>query len=360
MNKIQTYKEVFKGRADVVPKFWQTKDAQRSGYSPLCRNEWKEGLCNKPCRACGNADYIPLSDELIWGHLTGKHILGVYPLLPDNTCNFTAADFDDHDDYRNPFSDMKNFYETCQIQSIPCYPLRSKSGKGYHTYIFFYPPVPAWKGRVVTFALLQETEVIGEDAVLSSFDRLFPNQDKIARRGFGNLIALPFQGKAAKFGHTLFLDPNTGFKEPCKNQLEILKRIEKISELKLDELIEEWDLHQKNYQITLNDFSEENSRAIKKLLRCKFIKWCKENPETLSEPLWYALISNLVSVRPGGYSLCHEFSGEHKNYTPEETDYKIHQAMDATAPHTCQYIIKSGFRCDEGCKVKAPAALIFQ
>ncbi len=255
---------------------------------------------------------------------------------------------------------MNNFYETCQIQCIPCYPLRSKSGKGYHTYIFFYSPVPAWKGRAVTFALLQEARVIGEGAVLSSFDRLFPNQDTIGRKAFGNLIALPFQGKAAKFGHTLFLDPNKGFREPYENQFEILKRIEKISELKLDELIEEWDLHQKNYQLTLNDFSEENSRAIKKLLRCKFIKWCKENLETLPEPLWYALISNLVSVRPGGYSLCHEFSREHKNYTPEETYYKIHQAMDATAPHTCEYIRKNGFRCDKECKVKAPVALIFQ
>jgi len=83
MNKIQTYREVFKGRTDVVPKFWQTKDAQRLGYSPLCRNEWIEGLCHKPYRTCDNADYIPLSDELIQGHLTGRHILGVYPLLKE-------------------------------------------------------------------------------------------------------------------------------------------------------------------------------------------------------------------------------------------------------------------------------------
>lgn len=360
MDKIHLFKDVFKGRTDVVPRFWQTKDGQRSGYSPLCRNEWKQGICKKPCRTCDNADYIPLSDEQIWEHLTGIHILGVYPLLPDSTCTFIAADFDNHNNYRNPLSDVKRLYETCQVQNIPCYLLRSKSGKGYHTYLFFYSPVPAWKARVVMFALLKEAECIGEDDALSSFDRLFPNQDKPTGIGLGNLIALPFQGKAAKFGHTLFLDPNKGFKKPYKNQFEILRRIEKISELTLDELIEEWDLCQKRYKHTLNDFPKEHSQAVNKLLKCQFIRWCREHPDAVPEPLWYALISNLVSVRPGGYSLCHEFSREHAQYTREETDYKIHQALDATAPHTCEYIKNNGFSCDEKCGVKAPVALMYR
>ncbi|MCB9870180.1 MAG: DEAD/DEAH box helicase family protein, partial [Planctomycetes bacterium] len=41
---------------------------------------------------------------------------------------------------------------------------------------------------------------------LSSYDRLFPNQDTMPRGGFGNLIALPLQHEARKAGHTLFAD----------------------------------------------------------------------------------------------------------------------------------------------------------
>jgi hypothetical protein len=94
--KLALFKSAFAGRRDVVPRFWTSKDQTKVGYSPLCRNEWKDGVCEKPCRACQNADYVALSDEHLFGHFQGKHILGVYPLLPDNTCHFLAADFDDH------------------------------------------------------------------------------------------------------------------------------------------------------------------------------------------------------------------------------------------------------------------------
>ena len=141
-----------------------------------------------------------------------------YPLLQDNSCNFIAADFDNHNGDREPLQDVKAYCEACQIQDIPCYALRSKSGKGYHVYIFFSTPVPAWKARVVAFALLQEAGVIGDDVKLSSFDRLFPNQDELTGKKLGNLIALPFQGQAAHHDNTLFLNPDTNFIKPFDTQ----------------------------------------------------------------------------------------------------------------------------------------------
>ena len=42
-----------------------------------------------------------------------------------------------------------------------------------------------------------------------SFDRLFPNQNNLAKEGFGNLIAIPMQGLAVRLNNTLFLDPET-------------------------------------------------------------------------------------------------------------------------------------------------------
>jgi len=43
---------------------------------------------------------------------------------------------------------------------------------------------------------------VGDDAEISSFDRLFPNQDKLPEngKGLGNLISMPFQGDAGLVG----------------------------------------------------------------------------------------------------------------------------------------------------------------
>src|SRR5213083_3716691 len=41
---------------------------------------------------------------------------------------------------------------------------------------------------------------------MTSYDRLFPNQDTLPRGGFGNLIALPLQHEARERGNTVFVD----------------------------------------------------------------------------------------------------------------------------------------------------------
>ena len=212
-DKVRLFRSVFKGREDIVPRYWISKDGGRSGYSPLCRNEWKEGICQKPCRNCLNSDYIPLSDDLVIDHFKGRHILGVYPLLQDNSCNFIVADFDDHHGIvgKSLLDDVKSFHEVCWVQGIPCHVLRSKSGRGYHVYSFFDYPVPAWKARVVYFAFLEEAQLLDTDGYgvrdkvtdditddvaddvadegsidqtsSSGFDRLFPNQDHLSGGG---------------------------------------------------------------------------------------------------------------------------------------------------------------------------------
>ena len=174
-NKIQIFKNVFRGRDDVVTKYWSNTNTH--GYSPICRNQWKKGLCKKPCESWPNADYEPLTDQLIAKHLRGGHILGIYPLLKNNTCGFVAADFDNHDGTKDPLKDVIAYFETCSCQDIPCYVFRSRSGTGYHVYIFFDVPIPAWKARAIANALLEEAQVVGDGIVKSSFDKLFPAQE---------------------------------------------------------------------------------------------------------------------------------------------------------------------------------------
>jgi hypothetical protein len=92
--------------------------------------------------------------------------------------------------------------------------------------------------------------------------------------------------------------------------------------------------------------------------KCDFIRWCKDHSEKVTEPLWYAALSNLLTIRPGGKALCHEFSKNHPNYTARETDLKILHALDY-GPHTCAFIHDKGFECSKACGVKSPAALGF-
>lgn len=234
--KVHLFQAAFQGRQDIVPLL------RKSGYAPLCANEWREGVCQWPkgkCADCTSADYMPLDVEMVADHFRGRHIFGVYPLLPDGTCHFVAGDFDDHGGDQDPLKDVTALFEVCEVNDLTLYVLRSKSGKGFHAYLFFAGPVPAWKARAVMFALIEEA---GINARTSSFDRLFPNQDQLTGKGFGNLIALPLQGKAARGGHTLFLDPRTGLMEPVPSQWETLEHLERIEEPHLDRLIQDWDL----------------------------------------------------------------------------------------------------------------------
>ena len=264
VQKLELFRSVFRGRTDVVPRYWESRKGGR-GYSPICSNERREGFCQKlhgrSCSDCDNSDYVSLSDDLLSAHLQGEHVLGTYPLLPDETCHFVVADLDNHDGERDPLTDVKRISEVCEREGIPVYALRSRSGKGYHVYLFLKGAISARKARMGAFALLREAQVVGENASVSSFDRLFPNQDTHTGRGLGNLIGLPFQGEAAKNGHTIFLDPATGYERPFDDQRSVLETVQRIPEAHIDALVERWNLNlRQNNHVGVG--GSTNSRAL--------------------------------------------------------------------------------------------------
>lgn len=95
--KITLFLSLFQGRPDVYARRWESKNG-RSGYSPVCKNEWKPDVCLKPkgkCADCSHAEYCAYDENAVESHLSGHYILGIYPLLPDETCRFLAIDFDE-------------------------------------------------------------------------------------------------------------------------------------------------------------------------------------------------------------------------------------------------------------------------
>ncbi|GBC63096.1 hypothetical protein DENIS_4085 [Desulfonema ishimotonii] len=376
--KIRLFRNRFRGRRDVVPRFWRSPKSGRSGYTPLCRNEWQRPRCQKgrrasACARCGHMDPVPLSDSLLWRHFSGEHILGVYPLLPDGTCHFIAADFDNHTGDRNPLRDVLAFYEVCQVQEMPCHVCRSKSGTGYHAFMFFRSPVSAAKARCAAFALLQEAEIVGPDAAVSSFDRLFPNQDRLSGKGLGNLIALPFQGSAAREGHTLFLDPATGFTGPHRNPWAYLAQMETVSETALDGLMADWGLKlpvapraavypavQRPVQAGATPVPYPPSDFERIAAQCPFIAHCRDDAATLSEPDWYILLTVSARCRDGR-RLSHRLSAPYPGYSFGETDAKIIRALTCTGPYLCRTISRISGRycrtCPHSGRIRSPITL---
>jgi superfamily II DNA or RNA helicase len=203
--KIALFRHLFRGRTDVYPIRWESKASGKSGYAPACTNEWRAGVCEKPrikCSDCSNRLLIPLSDSIIFDHLSGKHTIGIYPLLADDTCYFLAVDFDEAD-WRN---DAKAFAESCEQLGVPAALEISRSGKGAHAWIFFSQAVSARDARRLGSAVISHTCARIRQLQLTSYDRLFPNQDTMPKGGFGNLIALPLQKKPRENGFSVFVD----------------------------------------------------------------------------------------------------------------------------------------------------------
>ncbi len=95
--KVTLFRSLFRGRDDIYPKLWQNRKSGKKGYSPACSNEWIRGVCEKPrikCSNCTHQAFLPVTPDVILAHLQGHHIIGIYPMLKDETCWFLAADFD--------------------------------------------------------------------------------------------------------------------------------------------------------------------------------------------------------------------------------------------------------------------------
>jgi len=224
-DKITLFRNLFRGRDDVYPRFWSSRKTGRSGYSPVCKNEWVSKICKKPiikCSGCPNRELVPLDNEIIRKHLLGVHIIGVYPMLRDETCYFLAVDFDKEGWVDNAFA----FKETCLQDGVPVAIERSRSGNGAHAWVFFKENISASLARRMGSFLITKTMSKRYKLSMKSYDRLFPNQDTLPKGGFGSLIALPFQKEAMKRGNSVFIDESC---TPYTDQWKFLSAVEKMS-----------------------------------------------------------------------------------------------------------------------------------
>ena len=239
--KVALFRSLFQGRNDVYPRRFENHRTGKSGYAPACGNEWVRGVCEKPrikCAACSHQRFLPVTDDVIRWHLSGQDdtgrdfVMGVYPMLLDETCFFLAADLDK----THWQEDAQAILETCHRMNLPAALERSRSGNGGHIWLFFEEAISAAMARKLGAHILTETMERRPDIGLESYDRFFPNQDTLPQGGFGNLIALPLQKQPRELNNSVFLDDSL---LPHADQWAFLSSIQKIDRSTVEAIVSE-------------------------------------------------------------------------------------------------------------------------
>ena len=111
-DKIMLYRSYFRGCTDVYARYW-TNAGGKSGYAPALDGKQRP---------------LVLTDAVIKGHLLGIELVGVYPLLPNNTTYFLAVDFNGE----NWLDDALAVQNTAQKHKLPSLAsCERKSGRSY-------------------------------------------------------------------------------------------------------------------------------------------------------------------------------------------------------------------------------------
>ena len=194
--KVAFFQVLFAARTDIYAIRIENSRTGWKGWLPAVRGGWQRGIPHE------KRDYLPLTADVLAGHLKGDAHVGVYPLLDGDRCWWLAADFDGPD----ALTEALMYVKAGRAFGVPVALEVSRSGIGMHAWTFFTAPVPAQTARRLGTGLLREAMAIRGKVNLASYDRLFPSQDLLPSGGVGNLIALPLFRAARDRNATIFLN----------------------------------------------------------------------------------------------------------------------------------------------------------
>ncbi|MFB3882441.1 MAG: hypothetical protein ACE149_14335 [Armatimonadota bacterium] len=156
------------------------------------------------------------------GAISGHFRLGAYAPAPDNTTKWLCLDFDggEHADaLPDPKATALQTWHRFREAGLPAYLERSGSGKGWHLWCFFDPPLRADTARTLARAFVpEEVTLAGGEAVRTNTGRgveVFPKQAKVEKRGYGNLVWLPWWSEAKGEANQFHQVGESGELLPC-------------------------------------------------------------------------------------------------------------------------------------------------
>ena len=222
--KLQLFTSVFAGRFDVYAKSF-INDQGKIKYFPSYDYGWKQLPPEK-------RSFQTLTNSVLKSHFRGEIAIGIFPMQLDDSCYFLVLDLDEGD-WKEAGLTIHRIARERQMEG---HLEISRSGQGLHIWFFFEEAIPCREARLFGKKLLELSMQESMQLSFDSFDRMFPNQDVLPKGGFGNLIALPFQGEAYHQGRTVFVDEHF---QPYEDQWKYLQEIHRISTAKVALLIQE-------------------------------------------------------------------------------------------------------------------------
>ncbi|WP_447383976.1 TOTE conflict system archaeo-eukaryotic primase domain-containing protein [Streptococcus pseudopneumoniae] len=222
--KLQLFTSVFAGRFDVYAKSF-INDQRKIQYFPSYDYGWKQLSPEK-------RSFQTLTDSVLKSHFRGETAIGIFPMHLDDSCYFLVLDLDEGD-WKEAGLTIRRIARERQMEA---HLEISRSGHGLHIWFFFEEAIPSREARLFGKKLLELAMQESMQLSFDSFDRMFPNQDVLPKGGFGNLIALPFQGEAYHQGRTVFVDEQF---QPYEDQWRYLQEIQRVSTAKVALLIQE-------------------------------------------------------------------------------------------------------------------------
>lgn len=300
----------------------------------------------------------PLTDAVLEAHLAGRKRIGIYPLV-DNHVRWFAIDFDapagtaPEDAFTRAWEEAENQAAALERAGLFVYLERSRSLQGVHLWGFFDEPVPAALVLTALKPLLLDAE---------TFDRMYPVQSQVTSEGFGNLIALPFQGQSWAEGGTAFLHRTT--LEPIALE-DFLAQVERNNRYVIEGLAERAPKERKavvRKTVDGDDLPSFEGRppyplhGFLKMISsfgCRFMHHAWNDRATLSQSEWWVAVSQ-CTVFEHGRQAAHALSRDYPGYAPEEVD-ALYDRLLQHPPHGCAYI-HAHFpeHACTGCPMKAP------
>ncbi len=292
---------------------------------------------------------------LVIDHLEGRGRVGFYNLLPDGTCPWAVIDFDEHGgagDIKNPEEVSLEFIKHMDSAGISCYREISKNvnGKCFHVWIIFDKPISAKRVHLGLRYFLNAGMGINVEVFPKGYNTVT----------IGNFVWLPLFGGEDIIGlgtakdRTVFIDEHG---KAYPNQEDVLRTMVPTTKAQFEKFITQYNL--KVDGKVFNMLETNLVDGLDKLRKCPFMQYCEENSATLSEPMWYAWITNAVRVK-GGREYVHEWSKKYPKYSRVETERKIAHALSDTGPMKYESIQKAGWQGVPPPNAKAPISLAYR
>ncbi len=191
---LNRFLDLFSGREDCFARQWVDKNDSKSGYVPVRQ---------------------ALGPNELEEHLSGRKTYGIYLMQSDGRIRTAVIDADIKKEFRNKKINSEErktirreaAYLISRVKELSeeagAHPLVEFSGnKGYHFWYLFNPPAEAASIRE---SLNKFIRMLAPDLSTLNLE-VFPKQDRLSGKGFGNLVKLPLGVHRLTGKRSVFLD----------------------------------------------------------------------------------------------------------------------------------------------------------